>query len=164
MRRAETGNDGQMSLALTPIGQKMSITLEGVKRNGQTLLSSAQLQLQKQFSQREDATEVLLGRLTKTDTSRRSGLRKSVSEANMQKPRFTRALSTAPREGSPQIDWLGAFNQKINLARDKSRHKFQLPFRSEFEEQVSFASILQIYRSCRAAVIIRFFFSSSPKW
>lgn len=151
MRRAETGNDGQMTLALTPIGQKMSSTLEDVKRNGQTLLSSAQVQLRKQFSQREDATEVLLGRLTKTDSSRSSRMRKSVSEANMQKPRFTRALSTAHRGGSPQIDWLGAFNEKINLARDKSRPQFQLPSRSEFEEQVSVASLLQSYltQSCR---------------
>ena len=134
MRRGETSNEGQMTLALAPIGQKVSSTLEGVKRNGQTLLSSAQLQLQKQFSQREEATEVLLGRLA---NSRRPGLRKSVSEANIQKPRFSRALSTAPREGSPQIDWLGAFNQKINQARDNNRPKFQLPFPSELGVQVS---------------------------
>jgi hypothetical protein len=149
MRRAETVKDGQMTLALAPIGQRVSSTLEDVRRNGQTLLSSAQLQLQRQFSQREEATEVLLGRLGKADTSRRPRIRKSASEANIQKPRFTRALSTAPREASPHIDWLGALNQKINQARNKNRPQFQLPFRSEFGEQVSLASNIALRVSAK---------------
>jgi hypothetical protein len=148
-KRGENFESGQMPLALAPISQRVSSTLEGVKRNGQTLLSSAQLRFQ-QFSQEATSEEVLLGRSkAKADTSRRQGLRTSVSEANIQKPKFSRALIIAPQEGSPQIDWLGAFNQRINEARDKSRPKFQLPFHSEIGEQVSAASISQ-FGSCTA--------------
>lgn len=127
------GRNTDTTLALAPL-QRVSSTLQDVRRNGETLLSSAQTQLLQKFPKGDDLSLLSFG-----DATRRA-IRKSASEANLQRPRFTRALSSPPRDSSgSQIDWLGAFNDKINQARDKNRPKFQLPTRFQFEEQVSYA-------------------------
>ena len=133
--KTRRGTNTDTTLALAPL-QRVSSTLQDVRRNGETLLSniSAQTQILQKFPKGDDLPLLSFG-----DATRRA-FRKSASEANLQRPRFTRALTTPPRDPSgSQIDWLGAFNEKINLARDKSRPKFQLPTRSQFEEQVGVA-------------------------
>jgi digalactosyldiacylglycerol synthase len=119
-------------------------TLEDVKRNSESLMLTAQSQLQRQF-QRLDAEDwSLLGRLSGPAAAQpRAGIRKSASDANLVRrrhitlarpPEATSKPST-PSKSSDGFVWLSAFNEKINQARDSSRPKFQLQFsRNGLEE------------------------------
>lgn len=119
--------------------QRVSSTLEDVRKNGESLLTSASLHLAK-FQNESD----LLKQLTLNDAkSARTPIKKSFSEANLRRPRFSKALSSAPRE-TPGRDWLSAFNEKINRAREQTRPKFQLPSRSQVEDQVRFLLLFSL--------------------
>ena len=134
---AMSKSDISTALALSAPLQRVSSTLQDVRRNGETLLSTAQKNLSK-FSQQE-----------KLFTKNNRVVRKSASEANLQLPRFTRALA-APREAPVQVDnWLAGINNQINQARDKSTPKFQLPSPSQFQEQVSI-----IHHATHSAVVV----------
>ena len=119
-------------------------TLQDVKKNGETLMSSAQSRLQKQL-QRLDAEEwTLLGKINSTEAQKRKRMmHKSASDAMLVRSRRVTpaARSTqkimaieSPTKRSEGFEWLHAFNERINIARESSRPKFELLSRNGFEE------------------------------
>jgi len=129
------------NVKLLPL-QRVSTTLQDVKRNGETIMLTAQTHIQKLKEASVDDSSISL-RLSKSDKVPPK-IRKSASEANLVKPRRFRALSI-PKSPSPQgtdgFNWLSAFNESINQARESTRPKFQLPSRSSLEVQVRFTII-----------------------
>lgn len=122
------------NMALIPL-QRVSTTLQDVKRNGETLMLTLKKNLKDASSSADDS---MLGRLGKMDAVR-PRFRKSASETNIFKPKPFRMLSSPKRptaEGAESFDWLSAFNDTINQARESTRPKFQLPSRSSLEHQV----------------------------
>lgn len=111
------------NMAIIP--QKVSNTLLDVKKNGETLMITASERLKK-FGEKDS-----FGR-----DSPMKNLRKSASEANVLKPRLFRTMSTVGPKSPPSdgFNWLAAFNQTINQARESNRSKFQLPSRASLEQ------------------------------
>lgn len=116
------------NLALAPL-QRVSSTLQDVKRNGETLMLTAQRNIQRLKSPTE-ADEWLPQARMMPSGGQRPGLRKSSSDSSFLRPRGP------ARPAGEGFDWLAALNERLNQAKTSSRPKFQLPSRESFEQQV----------------------------
>ena len=123
-------------------------TLQDVRRNGETLVLTAQSQLQKQLQKLDAEDWSLLGRLNSIEgKNTRRTLRKSSSDAMLVRaPRRSMIPAAAPTNQSRGVtsptnkktegfEWLQVFNERINMARESSRPKFELLARNGLEEQ-----------------------------
>lgn len=126
--------------AIAPHLQRVTSTFEDVKKNGTTLINTAQKSIQKLKVPGLDE-----GNFARLGTApNKGGVRRSASESTFQRPRW-QGKSLTPSNSPPKqpgFDWLTAFNDTLNQARTKPT--FQLP--SKVEEQVRLALVKKIHR------------------
>lgn len=134
------------SLALAPLQQRVTTTLQDVRKNGETLMLTAQTHIQRLGgplgeggSGRMADDWALLRRVGTAETKRSVGMRRSASDTNFQQRargavrlprRAARLIQEAAGEQGQDGEswsWLSSLNNTLNQARAASRPKFQLP-------------------------------------
>lgn len=149
------------NLTLVPL-QRVSSTLQDVKKNGEALMLTAHNAVQRlrpdgrtdEWQSSTQNINITANTSISNGRGRRRLLRKSASEANLRqgpvrpvrpvRVKTTDKQSSAKSSSNPQspqnlesFDWLNAFNERINTGRRSSATgpKLQLPLRESFEQQ-----------------------------